>query len=188
MTKVILIAAVSLLAVVRVAGGPRLADATDFRWTKSTAGIVQAASGGFVAQEFKALFPNSARDCTPALPFASLVSVNRLDAVERPFGGQLTLARVEREASRARMETWPLQRPSDGAQVWLTRKQQPWARPAFLSGRRVPSGGIPTSVPDGRTRMARPVVERRSAGKENNYECVNTMESIEGNVGMESVP
>jgi hypothetical protein len=166
MTKVILIAVVSLLAVVRTAGGPRLAAATDYGWATLTPEITVSVGGGVAVQEFKPFFPEPAHNHATASTFASLVSVNRLDSVERPLGGQLALALAEREAeaswrpaenlgpdsgqtsewrwdrvavlntaatalaqrrpqwrhARGR-KSWPLRRPSHGAQVWLTRKQ-----------------------------------------------------------------
>jgi len=57
-----------------------------------------ALGGGFAAQEFKPFFPACAHDHATAPAFASLVSVNRLDSVERPLGGQLALALAELEA------------------------------------------------------------------------------------------
>src|SRR5881396_1692482 len=96
MTKVILITVVSVLAVVRAAGGPRVDATADSGWATLPSGI-----GGFAVQEvqeFKPFFPACAHGHAAAPAFASLVSVNRLDSVERPLGGQLALALPEREA------------------------------------------------------------------------------------------
>ena len=98
MAKVILIAMLSLLAVVHAAGWTLLPAATDHERATLTPGVALAVGGGFAAQEFKPLFPDSAHDHALTPTFASLVSVNRLDSVERPFGGQWTLAPAEREA------------------------------------------------------------------------------------------
>ena len=98
MTKVILIAVLSLLTVVRAAGGPRLAATADYGWTTLPSGVTVALGGGFTVQEFKPFFPASAHDHATATAFASLVSVNRLDSVERSLGGQLAFAVAEREA------------------------------------------------------------------------------------------
>src|SRR5688572_26436339 len=98
MAKVILIAMVSLLAVVRAAGWALLPAAADHERATLTPGVTPAVGGGIAVQDFKPLFPDSIHDRAPAPAFVSLVSVNRLDSVERPFGGQLTLARAEREA------------------------------------------------------------------------------------------
>jgi len=152
--------------VVLAAGWALLPAATDHERAPLTPGVSLAVGGGFAAQDFKPLFPDSAHDHALTPTFASLVSVNRLDSVERPFGGHWALAPAEREAeaswsaaggngpaSRQTSEwrwdrvvvpntaatavaqprpqwrhargrkSWPLRRPSHGAQVWLTRKQ-----------------------------------------------------------------
>jgi hypothetical protein len=93
MAKVILIAMLSLLAVVHAAGWALLPAATDHEWATLTPDV--AVGGVFVAPDFKPLFPDSTHDRAPAPAFVSLPSVNRLDSVERPLPGQLALARAE---------------------------------------------------------------------------------------------
>lgn len=116
MAKVILSAMLSLLAVVQAAGWALLPAATDHEQATLTPGVALAVGGGFAAQDFKPLFPDSAHDHALTPAFASLVSANRLDSVERPFGGQWTLAPSEREASLSAVDELgpdPIQRDSE---------------------------------------------------------------------------
>lgn len=97
MAKVILIAMLSLLAVVHAAGWASLPAATDHGRATLTPGVALAVGGGFAVQDFMPLYPGSTHDRALTPAFASLVSVNRLDLVERPFGGQSTLAPADRQ-------------------------------------------------------------------------------------------
>lgn len=98
MAKVILIAMLSLLAVVHAAGWAFSPAATGHDRATLTPGVALAVDGGFAVQDLKPSFPDPTHDRTPAPALVSLVSVNRLDSVERPLGGKLELARAERGA------------------------------------------------------------------------------------------
>jgi hypothetical protein len=99
MVKVILIAMLSLLAVVNAAGWALLPAATDHERATLTPGVALAVGGGFAAQDFKPLFPDSAHGHALTPTFASLVSINRLVvSVEQPLGGQGPFAGAPREA------------------------------------------------------------------------------------------
>lgn len=128
MAKVILIAMLSLLAAVHAAGWVLLPTATDHERAALTPGVALVVDGGFAVQDFKPSFPDSTRDCAPAPAFASLVSVNRLDSVERPRGGQLTLARAEREAEASLSAVAEL-----GPDTVQTNPEWRWDRVAALN-------------------------------------------------------
>ena len=128
MAKVILIAMLSLLAVVHAAGRVWLPTATDHERATLTPGVALAVDGGPAAQNFKPLFPESTHDRAPAPDFASLVSVNRLDSVERPFDGQWTLAPAEREAGASLSAVDEL-----GPDRVQRDSEWPWGRVAALN-------------------------------------------------------
>jgi hypothetical protein len=128
MAKVILIAMLSLLAVVHAAGWVLLPTATDHERATLTPGVALAVGGGLAGQDFKPLFPDSAHDHALKPTFASLVSVNRLDSVERPRGGQLALAQSEREAEASWRAAWTL-----GANTGQQEFERRWDRVAVLN-------------------------------------------------------
>ena len=128
MAKVILIAMLSLLAVVHAAGWVLLPTATDHERATLTPGVALAVGGGFAAQDFKPLFPDSAHDHALTPTFASLVSVNRLDSVERPGGGRLALAQSGREGELSWRTAWTL-----GPNTGQEDSDRRWDRVAVLN-------------------------------------------------------
>jgi hypothetical protein len=60
--------------------------------------VALAVGGGSAVRVFNTLFPDSIHDLATVPLSVSLVSVNSLDAVERPLGGQVALARAKRTA------------------------------------------------------------------------------------------